>query len=61
MAQSQFSDMLYFEYDDKTMAACVDFVRDSDSRKVITPASKGLMYATTVRTLSRSLCNHFIP
>lgn len=31
MAQSQFSDMFYFEYDDETIAACVDFVQDSDS------------------------------
>jgi hypothetical protein len=31
MAQSQFSNMFCFDHDDETIAACVNFVRNSDS------------------------------
>lgn len=31
MAQSQFSNMFYFDHDDETIAAYVDFMRDPDS------------------------------
>jgi hypothetical protein len=61
MAQSQLSNMVCFDYDDETIAVCVNFVCEIPTRrKVETPVSKDLRY-TTVRTLSRSFSSHFIP
>jgi hypothetical protein len=60
MAQSRFSYMFCFDYDDETIAACVGFGEIPTRRKGEMPVSKDLM-CTTVRTLSRSLCSHFIP